>query len=53
LTRWAFEAGIGWLALVFWLGARGLTHGRRKRFLLTALMLALLVAIAVLVHGCR
>jgi hypothetical protein len=53
LQTWlAFAAAIGWLTLLFRLEARGLAHGRRKRLLLAAPMLALLVAIAVLVYGC-
>jgi hypothetical protein len=53
LTTLAFAAGIGWLALLFWLEAQGLAQGRGKRLLLAAPMLALLVAIAVPVYGCR
>jgi hypothetical protein len=52
LTWLAFAAGIGWLALLFWLEARGLAQGRGKRLHLAAPFFALLVAIALLVYGC-
>jgi hypothetical protein len=52
LTQLALGAAGIWLVLLVWLEARGLTYGRRRRFLLALPVLALLATIAVLVYSC-
>jgi hypothetical protein len=52
MTHIALGAAGVWLVLLVWLEARGLTHGRRRRFLLALPVLALLATIAVLVYSC-